>query len=356
MARTIRHATWRDLLSIVSTRRRQRVLRLNPPYSLVESDGLLRDLWRSQVPTTMKGSFVYTYVEWGVVLGYVQAKPRWRRRDEWTICTLAQTDRAPENVLEGLLEDVCRSAGEQGVMRIFVKVPKDEASLEWFRRLGFTHYTNESIWGNLYFGPSSAPGNEPAYKPLRRALQQDAWDLMKLYSVVTPPAVQRAELLNSRQWQGNRIVRPWPFSGGLVERSYVWPDAAAERVERKGELGGYVRLLTGARGHWISLLFKPDSANRKATSAALDYVLWKAARQGNKPVYCGVRQYQAELSGDIEERGFHPLSEQVLLVKYLAEPVKAREHVLLPFLVPQGREMIASKFSPMDGTAIADGQ
>lgn len=337
-------------MSIVSSRHRQRVLRLNPPYSLVQPDGLSRDLLKSHMPALLRGSFVYAYLDRGAVLGYVQAKPRWQRRDEWTICTLALSDRAPDDALEGLLEEVCRSAGEQGVMRIFVKVPQDEPSLEWFRHLGFTHYTNELIWGKLYFGPSSAQGDEPPYKPLRRAVHRDAWDLMKLYSTVTPPAVQRAELLNSKQWQGNRVVRPWPFAGNLVERSYVWPDEG----ESKGGLGGYVRLLTGARGHWISLLFKGDPDNRRIISSALDYVLWKAARRGNKPVYCGVRQYQADLGGDLESRGFHLLSEQVLMVKYLAEPVQARQHALLPFLVPNRGDLVVSKFTTTGGTPIAN--
>ena len=79
---------------------------------------------------------------------------------------------------------------------------------------------------------------------------------------------------------------------------------------------------------------------------ALDYVLWKAMRSGNKPVYCGVREYQAEVEHLLEERGFHPLSEQELLVKYLAEPIKTRHPALVPFLVPKQREVITSKFAP----------
>lgn len=293
---------------------------------------------------------MYASVERGAVLGYVLARCRWRKRDEWTISALGQADRTPAHVMVELMAEVCQAAGEQGIMRLFVKVPKDEAFLELFRNLGFTHYTSEHIWGNLYFGPSSAQGDEPPRKPVRRAVRQDAWDLMKLYSSVTPPAVQRAELLNSNQWQNSRIVRPWPLSGSLAEKSYVWPDVG----DNRGGLGGYIRLLTGARGHWITLLSKPDIANRTATSSALDYILWKAARQGNKPVYCGVRQYQAELSVELESRGFHPLSEQDLLVKYLAEPIKARQRAMLPFLVAKRGELVATEFSPAGGTGLAN--
>src|SRR5438445_13805344 len=110
MTYTMRPATLPDLLNIVATRRRQRVLRLNPPYTLVQPEALLPDLLRSQIPVKPHVNFVYVYVEHGLVLGYVQARCRWRRRDEWTITTMGTTERAPERVGEALLEEVTRAA------------------------------------------------------------------------------------------------------------------------------------------------------------------------------------------------------------------------------------------------------
>src|SRR5437867_48649 len=168
MAYKMRPATLSDLMSIAATRRRQRVLRLNPPYTLVQPEALLPDLLRSQIPMKPQFSFVYTYVERGAVLGYVQARCRWRRRDEWTITTMGAIEKEPERVWEPLLEALCQAAGEAGVIRLFVKVGKDEPPIELFRMLGFTSYTNERLWGNLYFAPSGAPAEEPECKPLRR--------------------------------------------------------------------------------------------------------------------------------------------------------------------------------------------
>src|SRR5438477_13197367 len=96
MTYKMRPATLSDLMSIAATRRRQRVLRLNPPYTLVQPEALLPDLLRSQIPVKPQVNFVYTYVDRGSDLGYVQARCRWRRRDEWTITTLATTERAPD--------------------------------------------------------------------------------------------------------------------------------------------------------------------------------------------------------------------------------------------------------------------
>src|SRR5207248_1447092 len=132
MAHTMRQANLFDLLNIVATRRKQRVLRLNPPYTLVQPESLLPDLMGSQVLLKPRFNFVYVYSERGLVLGYVQARRRWQRRDEWTITTLAATDKAPERVWECLLEEVCRAAGEEEVIRVFVKVPKDEPQLNTF--------------------------------------------------------------------------------------------------------------------------------------------------------------------------------------------------------------------------------
>jgi len=330
-----------DLMSIFLTRPRQRVLRLNPPYTLVIPQALMTDLLRSQIPLRPQVSFVYVCVDDGQVLGYVQARCRWRRRDEWTITTLCTTDKAPENVLEELLAEVCRAAAEEGVIRLFVKIAENETYADYFRGLGFTHYSTERIWGNLYFGQSGAQTDEPDRGPLRRQSTRDSWDLMQMYKAVTPPVVQRAESLTSRQWHVSHLPRPWFMSQGLLENAYVWPDQA-ETEKGSTALGGFVRLLTGARGHWITLLFRPEATNRSACSQALDYVLWKAARVGTKPVYCAVREYQQEIEPLLEERGFHLLTEQSLLVKYLAVEVKAPQPALAPFLAKNTGELVAT--------------
>lgn len=130
------------------------------------------------------------------------------------------------------------------------------------------------------------------------------------------------------------------LSSGPVERAYVWNDETGSKGSTG--LGGYIRLLTAARGHWVTTMFRPDAPNRSIYPQALDYVMWKAARLGTKPVYCGVREYQVEAESHLEERGFHLLSEQALLVKYLAEPVKVREPARVPFLV-RSREIVPTK-------------
>jgi N-acetylglutamate synthase-like GNAT family acetyltransferase len=343
MAHKLRHATLLDLWRINAARGRQHVFHLNPPYTLVQPEALSHDLLKSQLPGNPRSSFVYVYSDRGTVLGYVQARQRWHREDEWTITTIAASDRAPDHIWEALLEEVCRAAGEQGVMRLFVKVADGEPLMEEFRALGFTRYTNERIWGNLYFGASGAPSTEPPHPGLRRQANHDAWDLMQLYNSVTPPVAKSAEDLTTRQWRRNGLPRFLRLSPGPEERAYVWGDESGSKGKGSVALGGYIRLLTAARGHWITTMFLPDAANRAIYPQALDYVLWKAARLGNKPVYSGVREYQVEAEGHLEERGFHLLSEQALLVKYLTEPIRVREPALVRLLAPKRGELVASK-------------
>jgi hypothetical protein len=341
LAYSTRHANLLDLLSISATRGKQRVLRLNPPYTLVQPQALLTDLLRSQLPIKPRFNFVYVYRDGGRLQGWVQARCRWQRRDEWTITTLATAEKAPAHVGERLLSELVREAGEEGVIRIFVKVPDGEPQLETFRGLGFTLYTHEEVWGNLYFGPSttrSEPKDEPRRALLKKRTGRDAWDLMQLYSAITPAVVQRAEMLTTRQWHISHIPRPWFLAQGLLEKSYVWQNES----DKEEGLGGFVRLLTGANGHWITVMCRPDLDNRAMVPVAIDHVLWKAARHSNKPVYCGIREYQAEVGTLLEERGFHLLSRQALLVKYLAEPIKEKQPALAPFLVKTG-ELVGTK-------------
>jgi hypothetical protein len=332
MREKTRPATLLDLWRIAARRPRQRVLRLDPLLTLVHSDSLLGDDLRARLPFQQRSNFVFVCADGRNIVAWIEARARPKRRDEWSITTIGASDHTPDHIWAKLFEEVCRAAGEQGVTRLFVQVTKSEALGTDLRALGFTHYADERIWGNLLFGTSRSNSQEPERKPLRPQSDTDAWDLMQLYASVTPPAVRRAEEPATRQWRKTRA--PFFSWRGMTERAYVWAD---ETSSRDG-IGGYIRLLTGARGHWITLMYRPDTANRSRCPLALDYVLWKAARLGTKPVYCGVREYMQETMILLEERGFHPLSNQELLVKYLAKPLEVRQPALVPFLVPK-REM-----------------
>ena len=156
---------------------------------------------------------------------------------------------------------------------------------------------------------------------LRRQQDRDAWELLQLYRAATPRGVQQAEAATSKQWQ---LGMRWP--GGLTAQAYVWAaDSGQARLRgvQAAGLGGWVRLLTGPKGHWITLLYRPEQ--RALCADALRYVLAQARSTAPKPIYIVLREYQAEMAQVLQDQGFHLLSEQALLVKYTA--VLARQPV-----------------------------
>ncbi len=308
----IRPAGWTDIARILVTRRQQNILRLNPPYTIIQPESVVMDLLRAQSPLPRRRCHTLVYLEDGAVLAYLQARCRWRRRDEWTITSLAATERAPEPLWRLLVAEAIRQAGERGVTRLFAKIAVDAPYEDLFREVGFTVFTHERIWGNLYL--TGGDEGEARRGPLRTVERHDAFDLLQLYRQVTPRVVQQAEALTSKQWQpGARVVL-----GGLAARALVWDNAAAapESTYAPHGLGGWIRLLSGPRGHWITTMYRPEQ--RGIASAAVDYTLWLARKNAPKPTYVALREYQAELEPLLEERGFHLLSEQALLVKYTA--------------------------------------
>jgi hypothetical protein len=329
-----RSATTLDLWRIATARGRQRVLRLDPLSTLVYPEPIVWDHFAPRLPGSRPPRHLFTCVDAGRVLGWVETRYRSRRKDEWTLTAIGSAEGANDAIWEPLFEEMCAAASEGGVTRIFAQVARDELLGADLRALGFTHYANEQLWAKL-LGSSHTAKQEPERKPLRPQTDADAWDLMQLYSAITPPAVRRAEDPNVRAWRKGHV--PIFSATRTAERGYVWADEA----NRGSGLGGHVRLLSGPRGHWIRLMCRSDHANRARCPLALDYVLWKAARVSDKPVYCGVREYGQETAILLEERGFHPLGDRELLVKYLARPIEVKQPALVPFLTPN-REMAAT--------------
>jgi hypothetical protein len=308
----IRTAGWNQIMQIILGRTRQQVVHLNPPFTIIQPDTMLRDLVRGLNPLAGRRFYTAVYEEHGRVVAYVQTRCRWQRRDEWTVTTLGSMVPESDDLWAMLLEEVIGQAGAHGIVRVFAKLAADDPRQGVFHQLGFSQFTREEIWGNLYF--KNPQGSRPDRGVLRHQEDRDAWDLLQLYRAVTPRGVQQAEAPTSKQWQlgGGR-------PGGLTAQAYVWEaDNAQTRAggTQSSGLGGWVRLLTGPKGHWITLLYRPEQ--RALCAEALHYILWSARTSAPKPIYIALREYQSEMGQALADNGFHLLSEQALLVKYTA--------------------------------------
>ena len=76
-----------EIVQIMLGRTRQQVVRLNPPFTIIQPEAMLRDMVRGLNPLAGRRFYTLVYEEHGRVAAYIQTRCRWQRRDEWTVTT-----------------------------------------------------------------------------------------------------------------------------------------------------------------------------------------------------------------------------------------------------------------------------
>jgi hypothetical protein len=200
-----------------------------------------------------------------------------------------------EPVWEELLRHTTIAAGLRGVKRLYAKAKSGTPLLESFLRTGYAAYATETVFvarHPIFDGPEA---------PVRRQDAGDSWAIHQLYNAATPKQVQYAEAFTSDRWDARRTRAGKRVSGWLLE------DGNA--------VVGFIRVASSGRDHRIEVLHHPDhpEAARSLVGAALAKIRsdGEAAR-----ISCAVRGYQAETATALEERGFDPVMEQDVLIKY----------------------------------------
>lgn len=204
-----------------------------------------------------------------------------------------------------LLERLCIKAGHNYVQRLYTAVGSQQVEIrEIFRQLGFQAYTSHMLLQLQWSGSPRDVGTTSL--PMRPQSRHDAWAIHKLYSAVTPPLVQQAESRSSRNWVlplSNRWSR---------RRSWGWvlgPD---------DDLRAYLRILSGPLSHVLTLLVHPG-----VRELVPDIVRFGLSHLHDaRPVYLLLRDYHQDLLTPVQQLGFQPVGEQVLLVKNTVVPVR----------------------------------
>lgn len=201
------------------------------------------------------------------------------------------------------------AAGLRGVKRIYAKVPSGTSAVQAFVSAGFSAYATETVF--VLNGLS--PGRTGR---LARVQQNaDAWAVHQLYNGSAPRKVQYAEAVTSHRWdlgaEDGVRRRAWILDDGNLLAAYAGATVCQSRAV-------------------VEIMYSPGQAS--SLSAFLDDVLvglrgWA----GVERVYCALRGYQAEAATVLERRGFHPLVEQDLLVKYTTALARAPQTESLPF-------------------------
>jgi hypothetical protein len=248
--------------------------------------------WRSSRPrlfVAFAGDRLVGFAHW-------QPVPPDRR---WQLISLGSAtgvyDAAP--VWEELIRHATTAAGLRGVKRLYARVPIGSPVMEPVRRVGFAAYASETVF------LAQQLHSAPAMLPLRSQEQTDTWAIHQLYNSAVPKQVQFAEAWTSHRWD----VRTGGSAGKIVTRGWL--------AEEGHQLLGYVRVTSHGATHVMDLIYSPD--HHQIVPDLLDGVIARLrglTRVGR--VYCALRGYQAEAVSALAERGFDPVVEQDLHVKY----------------------------------------
>ncbi|HEY7035956.1 MAG TPA: hypothetical protein VH482_31775 [Thermomicrobiales bacterium] len=332
---TVRTARLTDLVPLV---RVATVLRLNQPeinlhpYRPVRAAASRFLRWRQNRPR------VFVACAGDRLVGFAHWQPVLPDR-RWQLIALGSStgvyDAAP--VWEELVRHATTAAGLRGVKRLYARVPVGAPAVEAVRRVGFNAYASETVF--LAQQLHSAPG----VIPLRAQEQTDTWAIHQLYNSAVPKQVQFAEAWTSHRWD----VRVGG-SSDVVTRGWL--------AEEGHQLLGYVRVSSHGSTHVMELIYAPD--NHAILPGLLDGVIARlrgVARVGR--VYCALRGYQAEAVAALSERGFDPVLEQDLHVKYTTATARVPQPETVPFhaeVIERLPKRVPSFLhgKPGDGTAI----
>lgn len=249
----------------------------------------------------------------GKTVGFAHWQPVLPDR-RWQLIALGSAtgvyDAAP--VWEELIRHSTTAAGLSGVKRLDAQIPLVSPVEGPIHAVGFTAYASETVFmaQQLAIGSTNAE--------LRAQEQTDTWAIHQLYNATVPKKVQFAEAWTSHHWDvrtsrnlPNRVVRGW-----LAEDGH--------------QLLGYVRTTSCGSAHVLELIYTPErpAVIDRLLDGALSR-LRRVSRVGT--VYCALRGYQAEAVSALMERGFDPVLEQDLHVKYTTAIARQPQPEVVPF-------------------------
>lgn len=206
-------------------------------------------------------------------------------------------------------------AGRRGVKRIYARAAQGSQAETPLHRLAFMPYASETIF--VAHEVESGRGG----KALRAQEQTDTWAIHQLYNTAVPRQVQYAEAFTSHRWDVKRH--------SLAPRNAA---AAGWLIEAEHHVLGYARTLSRGGTHVLELVYHPDHLD--VLSELIDGALARLPKPIRR-VHCAVRGYQAEAATALERRGFFPVVEQNLYVKYTTANVRlpAAAAEVIPFHV-----------------------
>ncbi len=256
--------------------------------------------------------------------GVVQARHR-KNRPEAEITFIAPAldfDHDAVTTWYRLLSEAVNGLGAMGCQRIYATVPAGNGAEEVFRQAGFSLFTRDRIYvltGDMVRTAKSqtAPETEKTnVSGLRRLRKRDGWNVLRLYSTLTPRNVQHAEAMLPTEGASGKLDDWWEHLNGT---SYVADGTG-------GALNGLVRITRGRLATWVRFHLSPDAD----ADAIVAQTIALVSRTRIRPIYAAVRDYESGIAPALEAAGFVTQLERSHMVKHTT--VRVRETV--PWLSP----------------------
>lgn len=295
--------------------------------------GLAQSRW---APVRRRRVRTYAAFAGGALAAFVQARDR-PGQHKWDIMHLGAAPAGHRVELwTALLDYATAAAGRRGVQRLYAKLPSGAEAAAAFDAAGYGRYGRETIYllpGRPHRGHAAAVPTAPAVSPRPQA-RGDTWALHQLYHWTAPKATQYAEAYTSHHWELPKHGF-WPARGGAREWGFI--------VERGHEIAIYCRIARQGRRSRLEFIFDPHG--RELLGPTVEAMLrWLSAGPGER-VYCAVREFQEELGGELEARGFEAAGMQDLLVRYTT--ARAARRSPAPASVPALERVRAAVPTPL---------
>lgn len=212
------------------------------------------------------------------------------------------------NVLHGL----ALGAGRRGVDRVFLRLAIDCPYADDLRTAGFSFYGQEYLY--TFDNPGKRPrdATHPSSLGLQVKSPADEYGIFQLFNAALPLHVREAEGQTLNDW--SEVHRSW---AGRRSKEHVY--------NQDGAIAGWVRVSGNKRRGYLEVVSRPDAAvEERLIEAGLSLL------KGSSKIYCLASEYQAPLSGVLEDNGFKLVEEYAATVRHITARVRR------PSLVPIG--------------------
>lgn len=336
---SIRRSRIRDVVSLsrISSR-----FEMNHPGSSRTESNPSRATFRGVLPFAQDNQpvFVATTEQDRRILGFAQFRvvgpdQRWLAESIGTNAGVYD----PEPIVSELLHHGIKTAGLDGVKRLYAKVEPDSPLKESLRQNGFTPYARERV-----MAASTVPVMATA-QGVRVQKQVDVWSIHQLYLHSTPREVQYAEALTSHSWDVDAVLQSsgCDCRGWLVEHDYL--------------AVGYLRTITRRDAHIIDFMVSDE--HRDVFPLLISSAFRELAALSTRRVYVVVRDYQSEFIPFLYELGFGIELAQEAHIRYTTASVRSSVMAVHDYAVdaktePSGRRVPTFFQGPVDSYRMRD--